>query len=122
MSSDRKSSFAKDPENARPEKNDPHTGGGAAGLPTPHLEKADGKNRVEPISISTGSGGSVRPQKYHSPGQTADVSNPHGGDGPIPTEQLHLDKHKDHKNRTHEPKPKGDSDSSGHPFKSTKVD
>ena len=79
MSSDRKTSKEKDPKNARPEKPDFHTGGGAMGLPTPHLEKADGKNRIEPISITTGSGGTVRPEKLHSPGQTAGVSNPSCG-------------------------------------------
>jgi hypothetical protein len=110
MSSDRKSSFAKDPENARPEKNDPHTGGGGAvQLGVPHFDKASAKNRIEPVSNPGPSGGHVRPEKAAAVAgdktQTAGLSQPHGGDEPIPTEQLHLDKHKDHKNRTHEPKP-----------------
>ena len=62
---------------------------GRSGLSTPssggtlHKEKADGKNRVEQLS------------------------DPKGGDAPIPTERLHLDKVKAHAAGIHEPKAKG---------------
>jgi hypothetical protein len=51
------------------------------------------------------------------------ISNPQGH-APIPKENLHLDKQKKHKDRDQktEPRPKGEHDSSGRPFKSTKVD
>jgi hypothetical protein len=127
MSSDRKSSFSKDPANARPEKNDPHTGGGGAvQLGSPHFEKASAKNRTEPVANPGPSGPYLRPEKAAAVAgdntQTAGLSQPHGGDEEIPKEQLHLDKVKDHKNRNHEPRPKGEHDSSGHPFKTTKID
>jgi hypothetical protein len=80
MSSDRKSSREKDAKNTRPDTPDFHTGGGADGPPHPHLEKAKSKNRIEPISVSTGSGANVRPEKAAAVAgdktQTAGVSAP----------------------------------------------
>ena len=64
-------------------------------------------------------GGHVREQK-----RDETVSKPHGGDEEIPKDNLHSDKQKKHRDRDRhvEPRPKGDSDSSGRPFKSAKVD
>jgi hypothetical protein len=40
----------------------------------------------------------------------------------VPEDRLHLDKHKAHESRKFEPKAKGNADSSGRPFKTTKRD
>ena len=86
-----------------------------------HPEKSDGKNRQEALS-QPAAGGTARPEKQDGKNRREAIATPEGGDAAIPTERLHLDKVRAHENRTHEPKPAGKADSSGHPFKTTKRD
>lgn len=97
-----------------------HSGKGDVSTPnaggTPHPEKV---RKGETISTPN-AGGTLHTEKADGVNRVEQLSDPKGGGQPIPKEQLHLDKHKAHENRTFEPKPKGETTSSGHPFKSTK--
>jgi len=79
--------------------------GGDPLLPKPHFEKAKSKNRIEPVSNPSPSGGHVRPEKAAAVAgdntQTAGLSQPHGGDEAISKESLDRAKNK----KKIEPKP-----------------
>ncbi len=99
----------------------------SAGI-TLHEDKAAYDQKCGRAGLSQPSQGYVNhPEKAASRGENTEreyLADPDGGVGPIPKENLHLDKQKKHRDRDRhvEPKPKGDSDSSGRSFKSTKVD
>ena len=50
------------------------------------------------------------------------ASKPDGGDADVPKDHEHLDKHAFEKARKHEPRPKGDTNSGGQKFQSSKRD
>jgi len=102
-------------DQSRHEHKDNRSATGNSGVVSEHPEKTDGKNRTEPLSKPGSSGGGVREEK-----RDENTSNPEGALGPVPKDRQHLSKAKAHESRKFEPRPRGEHDSSGRPFKSTK--